>query len=249
MALAVAWWLPATCCASAGPGFDHTLWDALTERYVHEGAVDYAGLAADRARLDRYVGSLAAADPATFSTDADRLAFWLNAYNACVVRGVLDAGRPRSVKDVPGFFDRIRYRVAGADRTLNEIEHAGRALDDWRMHFGLVCASESCPSLRAEAYQPDWLAPQLAEQARRFLADPQRGLRLEGGTLRVSTLFKWYARDFVSGRLTAERLVTALEPFLDATVVAAVRRRRMRIAFLPYDWSLNAATPKELDRP
>lgn len=224
---------------AAASSVDHTTWDVLTERFTADGRVDYEDLARERAALDRYLASLAEADPAQLPSDKARLAFWLNAYNACVFEGVLDHYPLESVKDVQGFFDRIRYRIAGRELTLNKIEAEGRTLNDWRIHFAVACASSSCPPIRAETYQPDWLDPQLTEQTEEFLRNTRDGLRLEGNTLFVSSIFKWYAKDFVQGKLTAESLVAVLEPYLDPPVLEATRGRKLALRFFPYDWSLN----------
>ena len=225
-------------------------WDLLLRRHVVSGLVDYEGFRQDRAALDRYIVSLQDVQPSQFGSREAQLAFWINAYNANVVKGVLDHYPIASVKEVKGFFDRIRYRVAGRELTLNEIEGEGRALGDWRIHFVVVCASSSCPLLRAEAYAADRVDAQLAEQTRQFLGDPQRGMRVEGTTLWVSKIFDWYTADFVPAkerglfrRLTPEQLVSVLSPYLTPEVGQAVRQRTLELKFLDYDWSLNARRP------
>jgi len=229
---------------------DHTAWGLLLKRHVVSGLVDYEGLRQDRATLDRYVVSLQDVQPSQLGSPQAQLAFWINAYNANVVKGVLDHGPIASVKEVEGFFDRIRYRVAGRDLTLNEIEGEGRALGDWRIHFAVVCASSSCPPLRAEAYAADRLESQLAEQTRQFLDNPQRGMRIEGETLWASKIFDWYMTDFVPAkelglfrRLTSEKLLSVLSPYLKPEVGRAVRQRTLELRFMDYDWSLNAQRP------
>ena len=226
--------------AASSRDVEHTPWDELMERYVADRTVSYVGIAREQPALERYLASLAKTDPAQLPSNRARLAFWINAYNACVIQGVLDHQPIASVKDVKGFFDRLRYRVAGRDLTLNEIEHEGRALGDWRIHFGVVCASKGCPPIRSEAYAAEWLEAQLTDQLKAFLKNSRDGLRVEGSTLFVSSIFKWYAKDFVQGKLTAEALVDVLEPYLDRPVVEAVRGKRLALKFLPYDWSLNA---------
>ena len=218
---------------------DHSAWGGLLHRYVKAGLVDYEGLKAERETLDRYLASLADVDPATWPSREEQLVFWINAYNACVFKGVLDHYPLKSVKDVKGFFDKLRYRVAGRDLTLNEIEAEGRALRDWRIHFAVVCASASCPPIRSEAYAADRLDAQLTEQVRQFLKNSRDGLRLESPTLFMSSIFKWYAKDFVSGPETAASLLAVLEPHLDPAVAEAARGKQLALKFLPYDWSLN----------
>ena len=230
---------------------DHHAWDQLLGRYVREGLVDYHGLGAERRVLDVYVAGLGDVDPTAWP-HAEQLAFWINAYNACVIQGVLDRSPLTSVKSVRGFFDRIRYRVGGRDRTLNEIEAEGRMLAPMRIHFALVCAAVSCPPLRAEAYHPDRMEAQLTEQLEQFLRDPEHGLRLEDSTLWVSKIVDWYTEDFVAAdqrggrrRLTAEQLLLPFSPYLAPDVAQEIRRRTPKVKFLKYDWSLNEQQREE----
>ena len=227
---------------------DHAAWDRLLHRYVQDGRVDYAGLAAERKALEGYAASLANVEVNDLPSRDAQLAFWINAYNAVVVQAVLQRYPLRSVRQVGGFFDGLRYQIAGRRLTLNDIEGAARALGDWRSHFAVVCASSSCPPLRSEAYVPQHLDAQLAEQTRRFLKDSERGLKLAGNTLWVSKIFNWYPTDFVPAgqlgalrRLTAEKLLEVLEPYLDRQVLQAAHGRKLGLKFLDYDWVLNGS--------
>jgi hypothetical protein len=95
--------------------------------------------------------------------------------------------------------------------------------------------------LRNEAYAADRLEGQLADQTKRFLADPVRGLRIDDGELWVSKIFRWYGDDFTPGRkLTAAALIPVLEPYLEPAVrEAAAAPERLKVYFLDYDWMLN----------
>lgn len=222
---------------------DYALWDEVLARYVHDGRVNYAGLMTSRASLEAALYDMAQAVPEDFRLREERLAFWINAYNACVLKGVLGHYPVPSVKRIAGFFDRLRYRIGGRELTLNQIENAGRALGDWRIHMALVCASASCPPLRHEAYTAERLEEQLRRQTEAFLHDSSRGLRMDGATLLVSSIVKWYAGDFVKGPLTTEALLEVWKSYLDPSLLEAVRGRRLRLGFLPYDWSLNERSP------
>ena len=214
-------------------------WDELLEKVVSHARVDYAGVARDRQSLSAYLIALREMDPSSLPKTA-QLAFWINAYNACVFKGVLDHPGIKSVKEVKGFFDHLTYRVAGRDMTLNDIESAGRALGDWRIHFAVVCASASCPPIRPEAYNPEWLDAQLIEQVRTFMSNRKDGIRVEGSTLWVSPIFKWYAKDFIpDGKLTADNLFSLLSSYLSTDLVNAIQGKKLSLKFLNYDWSLN----------
>lgn len=225
---------------------DHGAFDDLLAQYVQQGRVDYAGVKGKRGVLDKYLRALAAVDPATFSRK-ERLAFWINAYNAAVLVQVLEAGARGSVKDVKGFFDKQTHALGGEMLTLNQMEERGRTLGDWRIHFAVVCAAGGCPPLRDEAYHPDWLDAQLAEQTRRYLADTAHGLRLDpkNRTLWVSKIFQWYAKDFVpKGALNVETLLPVIEAYLDPVLAAEIKARPVRLKFLDYDWALNSRAPR-----
>lgn len=235
----------APAAAGTASAIDHAPFDGLLRRFVRSGLVEYTGMQKERATLDGYLRQVRQAAPAAWDRQA-QLAFWINAYNACVIRGVLDHRPLQSVKDVEGFFDGLRYDVAGRSLTLNEIEAEGRALGDWRMHFGVVCASSSCPLLRSEAYVADRLDAQLTEQTRNFLQDRQRGQRIDGGTWWISKIFDWYTADFMPGqgglfrKLVPQKLLPVLQPYLDESTVYTISGTSLTIRFLQYDWTLNS---------
>ena len=105
------------------------------------GSEILAALQESRADLDVYLEALAEADLGGASPE-QAIAFWSNAYNAVVAHFVLELYPDlKSVKDVPGFFDKRRQRVAGEELTLDEIEDRALAPGDPRVHFAVVCAS------------------------------------------------------------------------------------------------------------
>lgn len=228
------------------PAADGELWTALLAAHARDGGFDYAALARDRDRLDEYLAWVAAASPEGWNAP-DRLAFWINAYNAAVAGLVLDRyPEITSVREVDGFFDSLRVAVAGTTMTLDEIEGAARALGDARVHFAVVCASTSCPDLRAEAYVGDRLDAQLEDQTRRFLADPRKGLRFDAaaGELHVSSIFKWYAGDFTGGSTVVaffarSRVSAWILEHLPAGLASQIREADPAVRYLDYDWSLN----------
>ena len=222
-------------------------------QYVHHGMVDYAGLKGTREAVDRYVASLASVTPDALPSNNAMLAFWINAYNAVVIQSVLERYPVKSVKEIKGFFDGIRHQVGSASLTLNEIEGRGRTLGDWRIHMAVVCAAQSCPPLRSEAYVADRLDEQLADQARQFLANHRNGLRLDGNILWVSKIFKWYEQDFqaamperVPRRTVAANLLALLAASVDgqtAQILGDHPDRPLTLKFFDYNWALNDQQP------
>lgn len=222
------------------------IWDGLLHRYVHHGGVDYRGLSKQEGELSRYLNDLAVAHLASLDRQA-RLAFWINAYNASVVDFVI-ARYPglRSVRDVDGFFDGLKIKIADKERTLDEIEAKARSFGDPRVHFALVCASASCPDLRAEAYRGSRLDIQLDSQVKTFLANSRKGLRFDraSNTLYLSSIFKWYAGDFTGGSTIIAYFVRGgvedwVVRHLPSAEAAEIRTADPSVSYMDYDWSLN----------
>jgi hypothetical protein len=239
---------------------DPAVFDRVLGAFVRGDLVDYAGLAERRLDLDLYLEQLARTSP----TDLDllsrdeRLAFWINAYNACALRLVIEhypiepkrngeAGKAQaggvpdnSVRQIPDAWTRRFCRVAQWDRSLSGIEHGIlRPLGEPRVHFAVHRASRSCPSLAAEAYRGDRIEEQLEEAVRRFLADPRHYALIRGDrpTLRVNKLFDWYKEDFggTSG------VVAFLQHYVPPADAEILRPGQVRVEYLPYDWTLNNA--------
>lgn len=223
-----------------------------------DGYVDYDKLEENREPLDQYVAFIAEQRPQKVSQA--KHAFWLNTYNALVLTEVLEYGRPASVLDVPGwvpkpgsgFFMETAFQVNEDEVSLFEIEHerVRQRLLDVRDHAAMNCASRSCPPLRDEAYDHDRLAQQLNDQMRRWINDPNRGVRIEGGVAVFNPIFEWYAQDFwfwtagenlcAIGAIFAER---PLAEELDKLAKIDCPHR-----FFEYDWRLNDAKAVEAER-
>lgn len=235
-----------THARGSSTGGSIAIWDSLLHEYVHRGGVDYRGLETRKKELATYLGDLAATHPESLGRRT-RLAFWINAYNAAVVSFVL-ARYPsiKSVRDVDGFFDRLKVTIGGEAMTLDEIEARARAFHDPRVHFALVCASASCPDLRAEAYRVGSLDAQLEDQTRRFLANSNKGLRFDraSDTLYLSSIFKWYAGDFTGGSTIIDYFARGgvldwVADHLPAGEATQIRKADPSISYMEYDWSLN----------
>ncbi len=223
-----------------------TDWNTVLERHWVDGGLDYEALAANREPLDAYLATLPGTDVASWSAPR-QLAFWINAYNAVVTQFVLERYPAiSSVKEVDGFFDGLIHEVAGERLTLDEIEGRARAFDDPRVHFAVVCASTSCPDLRAEAFEADRIEAQLQEQTERFLADTEKGLRFDprAGKLYLSSIFKWYAGDFTGGSTVVAffargKVTDWVVLNLPDDLAERIRDADPSVAYLDYDWSLN----------
>lgn len=116
---------------------DHLALESVLAAYVRppssDGQVyfDYAALAAsDEAQLllDQYVATLDAVSPENLADRSERLAYWINGYNAHVIRAVIYVwgGKPEYSVSEGGFilFDLAHHGFGGELYTLNEVEHA-----------------------------------------------------------------------------------------------------------------------------
>jgi len=259
MRIALALALVLTWVGVARAEFDqqHTLWQTVLTGYVKDGRVDYAGLKAHPEDLKVYLESLAVADLGGWTRER-RVAFWVNAYNAITVQAILNnypirrsglaglAFPANSIRQISGVWDKLSWRVAGGQVTLDTIENTKlRAeLKEPRIHFAIVCASIGCPKLSSTAYTADHLAAQLDAAADAFARDPEK-VRLADGKLYLSHIFDWFAGDFDRfATLTAygkqNGAVSFLLPRQPEAERATIERDHPPIAWLDYDWTLNA---------
>ena len=224
----------------------HNKWTELLNSHVHQGIVDYQGFKESEAELDAYLVQLAETDPEQLS-EQDQLAYWINGYNSYTVKLILDNFKngkpPSSIRRIGGLFSnpwKISFAVMGGTTyTLDNIEHdiIRVRFDEPRIHFAVNCASKSCPILISEAYEGATLDEQLEQSTRDFLENPEHNF-LDGDTLYVSSIFKWYKEDFNDDPLSFFLTHTG-ETFLQQL---STRKDQIRIKYADYDWSLNGST-------
>jgi len=206
--------------------------------------VDYAALRAS-ADWRALVASLATSDPARLASRAERLAFWIDAYNVLAIDWIVRSEPVASIRDLGSLlrpvWNREAGRIGGRAYALDEIEHdILRKLGEPRIHAAIVCASVSCPSLAREPYRAETLDAQLDVALRGFLADARKGARLdpERGVLTLSPVFDWFEADFEP----AGGVLGFVRPHLPEETRAWLVRSegRVRLEYSDYDWSLNA---------
>ncbi len=227
--------------AARAQGVDHAPFDALLKANVRNGQVNYPGFEASPA-FGKYVESLAR--PVKLDTKADTLVYYINAYNALAIAGILEGLSPST------FFGRARYfklkdwSLNGQSVNLYDLEHKIiRPLGESRIHFAIICASKSCPLLRSEAYAPARLDTQLDEQARRFVNDPSRNRFDKVGKLaNLSEIFKWFDEDFSGPAGSVQKYVARY--VTDPEVARGLTADTYRIEWIDYDWALNGTPPR-----
>jgi len=212
-------------------------------------------------RFKQAAADLAAFDPDTLRSDAERIAFWVNVYNAIVIHGVIELGIRDSIREVPWFFRAIEYRVGEYVFTANDIENGilrgnrrgpfrlrapfgpgdpRRRLavrePDPRVHFALVCGSRSCPPI--EVFEAANLERQLETAAQVFI-NATTAVDREAGTVEVSRVFRWYRRDFPGGEAELARSAGRRLYDREAGEWLVANADRVRVRYAPYDWRLN----------
>ncbi len=221
--------------------FSHAALDSVLQLHLTGGRVDYGGLARDPGPLDRYLSAIRGARPADWPR-AEQFAFWVNAYNAHVLKGVISHPGIGSVRDVgrklgvpTGAFFRKRFVVAGRTLTLNEIESEilRRTFREPRVHFVLNCASASCPALPSRPLSGIDLEARLEAATREFLLDRSRNRIDPAHEIAVSSIFKWYEADFKADARSTRAFIERHWPRAERFASDAPVR------FLDYDWSLN----------
>jgi len=228
---------------------DHSAFERILRQYVNgDGLVDYRGIERS-AGFKAYLADLEASDVGNLS-GTGRLAFWINAYNAITIDKVIKWKPEKSVREtfLPGvwtgtrFFKTREHVIAGKRLSQDDIEHRilRKAFPDPRIHFALICASKGCPSLPRFAYTAENVMSALDSVTREYIASA-KGIRFDpaGEKLHVSKIFKWYRDDFIAH---SGSIAGFLAPYLDGSAAAQLKRG-IGIAYLPYDWSLNAQEP------
>ena len=211
------------------------------------GLVNYVAVQ-QASGLDAYIRDLnQAPEPEDRS---ERIAFWVNAYNALTVNLVADHFPIASIREIDnGKVWRVRrFTVAGKTLSLDDIERQVlRPLGEPRIHFALNCAALGCPTLSGMIFEGSKLSNQLEAAARAWI--PRHGLRIDrqGKGLYLSKIFEWYADDFPA---SPEGMIPAVEKrlqgvlqflvrYVDESDANWIRAGEYQVMFSPYDWGLN----------
>jgi hypothetical protein len=222
----------------------HEIFNGLLKKYVSEkGVVNYGGFKKDQKELKKYLDIISANAPAKTWTDNEKLAYWINAYNAFTIQLILDNSDQNlsSIKDI-GSKIKIPFvntpwdvkfiLIGGKKMDLNNIEHGiiRKQFNEPRIHFALVCAAKSCPPLRNEAFTADRLDAQLNSQAEIFINDNSKN-SVSANSAEISKIFDWYGMDF--------------KPLPIIEVINKYAKTKMsnkgKITFKTYDWTLNGS--------
>ena len=225
---------------------NHTTFNQLLQTFVNDkGQVNYEKWKSSpnaTQALDSYLQSLSSANTQLQSNRANQLAYWINAYNALTIKGILREYPTSSIRnhtsETGGYniWKTLYLPVGNQHINLDSIEHKVlRKMNEPRIHFAIVCASHSCPRLHMRAYDPQHLEAQLAHNTKNFFANPEN-FRWDGRTFHMNEIIQWFGSDF--GATQADRL-RYLSTYLPANAQAAALQNAGSIAYLPYSWNLN----------
>ena len=237
----------ATFVATGAPGTAamtipewETLWSSVLARYVDDaGRIDFAVLSHDHGDLDQVVAFVAAVDPVSepqrFPDRAARIGFYINAYNALAMQGIVETGVPRSLGGVTKFtfFYLKKFTVGGKSISLYDLENdVIRPLGEERVHFALNCMAVSCPRLPRTAFTADALEQQLDRATRTFLAE-KRNVSVDPVKREIwlAAIFDFYTKDFLAH---APTLIDYVNRYRREPIPP-----EFKVRFFDYDWTVN----------
>lgn len=208
----------------------HEDFDILLKKHVStSGKVDYKGFKEDKPALENYITWLSDNTPTAQTPKNEKLAYWINAYNALTLKLILDNYPLPKITNLDGgkTWDVKRFTLGGKKYSLNDIENTIiRPMGEPRIHFALNCAANSCPPLFNEAFVASKLNEQLESRTKKFVNDSKAN-SLKGNDIKISNIFNWYGKDFGN-------VLNFINKYADVKVKSDVK-----IGFGEYDWRLN----------
>lgn len=212
--------------------------DVFFKKYVHNGGVKYKAINADQESLNRLVEQIASTRVESFDKKSQK-AFYLNAYNILVIKGIIAKYPINSPMDVDGFFDKQTHNLAGTQITLNDIENKiiRPQFKDSRIHFALVCAAKGCPKIAGFAFSPEKVEQQLQQLAVNAMNNTQfTRVEKENKKVLLSEIFNWYKDDFIA---EAPNLLSYVNKYRSIKIDA-----NFSVGNYTYNWKLNEAEIK-----
>lgn len=205
--------------------------DTFFKTHVKSGRVDYKTIKSNPATLDELL-TIAKGIKVNKGNAKTYQAFYINAYNLAVIKGIVNKFPTKSPLDIKGFFDKTNYSLGGKETTLNDLENKllrKNFPSEARFHFVLVCAGLGCPPIISEAYKPNTLESQLQRQAKIALNNPNF-IKVKGNKVQLSQIFEWYKGDFTQNGSEIEYI----NKFRKEKIPS-----KAKVSYYKYNWSLN----------
>jgi hypothetical protein len=231
--------------------------------YTSNGTVDYSAIKTSE-KYTAYkdlTANLRGFNLSLLLDEKEKLAFWINLYNTIVVDGIISCGVKNSVREVLGFFSKIKYLIGGYSFSPDDIEHGILRTNklkpshpwrqfgpmnprrrfslcnlDPRIHFALVCGSRSCAPIKY--YTPEGIYDELEMASGNFVNSSEVVVIPEENRLLISQIFKWYQRDM--GGIAG--VLDFIEKYIvddDKKKFLQENKNSVKIEYLYYDWNLN----------
>ncbi len=226
----------------------HDAWTALLQKYVdQQGNVNYKAWKANAASiqaLDNYLAHLSKAKIGSRNSVEAQLAYWINAYNAVTIKGILREYPTSSIRNHTAWligyniWKDLKLQVDRQQVSLDAMEHEIlRKLGEPRIHFAIVCASVSCPKLQRWAFEAEKLDEQLTTAAEEFFADTSKNrFDASSGRVQLSQILSWFGDDFGDTSADQMRFVAKYAP---ATARSLLVGGRAKVSYAKYNWGLN----------
>jgi len=226
--------------ADASP-ITHEAFTSLLQKHVDEnGNVNYKGFQEDQKAFTQYLKKLSNHPPNDTWSREEKLAYWINAYNAFTVKLIVDHYPLESIQDlhptikiptVSTVWHKKFFKIGGVETSLNEIEHEilRKKFDEPRIHFAINCASVSCAPLRSKAYTAANLDQELTTQAQNFLSDASKN-NISKDRVVLSKIFRWFKGDFSENG----SLIEYINQYTKTNI-----HPDAEIEYMEYNWSLN----------
>ena len=211
--------------------FDHAIFNDLLKKHVSsDGNVNYKGFKSDSKTLQSYIDLLKTYQPIHSWTKEDKLAYWINTYNALTIDLILRNFPTKSIKDIKDPWNQRLWQLGKKKYNLNDIEHEIlRKMDEPRIHFAIVCASVSCPKLQNKAFTALNLEEQLTNATKEFLTDTSKN-ELSENEIKISKIFKWFKKDFEQNR----GLIDFFNQYSEVSISNSAKK-----SYKDYNWDLN----------
>ena len=209
----------------------HEAWDQLLKTYVDsKGDVNYAGFKANVGKLNAYLKTLADNPVQTSWSRNEKMAYWINAYNAFTIKLIVDNYPVSSITKLKGGkpWDAKWIKLGAKTYSLNNIENdiLRPTYKDARIHFAVNCAAASCPPLLNRAWTASNLNANFEKQAKAFINNTAYN-KVSSSKVQVSKIFEWYKGDFGN-------LISYLNKYSNTKI-----NTNAKVEFLEYDWALN----------
>ncbi len=219
--------------SNAREKLDYALWQDLLQTHVsRSGVVNYGGFKKDVVKLNAFLRQLSTAKITSSWSKNDKIAYWINTYNAYTVKLILNYLPVNSIKEIDNPWKKSFFSINNKTMNLATIEHdILRDFKDPRIHFAINCASASCPKLLREPYKAHNLERLLEQQTTNFINDPFHNT-ISPYAVRVSKIFDWYKKDF---KETHGSVTSFINQYSKSLIVDQKDK-----GYKEYDWTINS---------